>query len=150
MTVGEAPKVHGVLETCLYATDLESTAEFYERALGLRSIAREGDRHVFFRAGNTMFLLFNAARTGVPDGDVPPHGATGPGHVAFAVGGSELDRWRDRLERMQVRIETEIEWPNGGVSIYLRDPAGNSVELTTPSIWGLPDIDRADEPAENG
>lgn len=26
----------------------------------------------------------------------------------------------------------------GGKSIYFRDPAGNSVELVTPGIWGLP------------
>ncbi len=26
----------------------------------------------------------------------------------------------------------------GGKSMYFRDPAGNSVELFTPGIWGLP------------
>jgi catechol 2,3-dioxygenase-like lactoylglutathione lyase family enzyme len=28
--------------------------------------------------------------------------------------------------------------PKGGKSLYLRDPAGNSVELVTPGVWGLP------------
>ena len=36
-----------------------------------------------------------------------------------------------------VDIETEVEWPGGGRSIYVRDPAGNSVELASSTIWGL-------------
>jgi hypothetical protein len=36
-----------------------------------------------------------------------------------------------------VAIEQEVEWPKGGKSIYLRDPAGNLVELVTPGMWGL-------------
>jgi hypothetical protein len=35
-----------------------------------------------------------------------------------------------------VPIEREIEWDEGGTSIYVRDPAGNSVELAPPTIWG--------------
>ena len=35
-------------------------------------------------------------------------------------------------------IEKEVEWPKGGRSLYFRDPAGNSVELVTPGVWGLP------------
>ena len=38
-------------------------------------------------------------------------------------------------------IEQEVDWPRGGRSFYFRDPAGNSLELATPRIWGLPDVD---------
>jgi hypothetical protein len=37
-----------------------------------------------------------------------------------------------------VPIEKEVAWPNGGQSLYFRDPAANLVELVTPGIWGLP------------
>lgn len=130
--------VHGVLETCLYAVDLEDTARFYERVIGLAVNSRVPDRHVFFRCGDSMLLLFDPRRTGDSEGDVPPHGASGPGHVAFAVGEDELDAWRERLGAAGVEVEREVSWPAGGRSIYIRDPAGNSVELATPSIWGLP------------
>ena len=30
-----------------------------------------------------------------------------------------------------------IHWPRGGASLYLRDPAGNSVELAPGKIWNL-------------
>jgi hypothetical protein len=39
-----------------------------------------------------------------------------------------------------VAIEHEATWPRGGRSFYFRDPAGNSLELATPRIWGLPEV----------
>ena len=30
----------------------------------------------------------------------------------------------------------EVPWPEGGRSIYFRDPAGNSLELAPPTLWG--------------
>lgn len=130
----------GVLETCLYAENLAETARFYERVLGLPVIMREPDRHVFFRSGNGVFLLFDPRRTRATDGEVPAHGTTGPGHVAFAVERASLAEWRDHLLRSGVAIESEVAWPRGGTSLYLRDPAGNSVELTSPSIWGISEV----------
>jgi catechol 2,3-dioxygenase-like lactoylglutathione lyase family enzyme len=129
--------IRGVVETCLYAEDLPETARFYEQVLGLEVLSRAEGRHVFFRSGGGVFLLFDPRRTAVRGGDVPPHGASGPGHVAFAVPASELSAWRPYLEANGVEIEGEVSWPRGGSSIYIRDPAGNSVELTSPTIWGI-------------
>ncbi|HUX85980.1 MAG TPA: VOC family protein [Chloroflexota bacterium] len=129
-----------ILETCLYVDDLTTAESFYLTVLGLELDSKVAGRHVFFRCGDSMFLLFNPRATSVPDGDVPAHGAIGPGHVAFAVAPAELPAWRRRLGDHGVRIEKEITWPSGGQSIYFRDPAGNSLELATPSIWGLPEL----------
>jgi catechol 2,3-dioxygenase-like lactoylglutathione lyase family enzyme len=140
VTITTAPACHGVLEACLYAEDLEATARFYSAVLGLEQFAQERDRHVFFRTGaSTVFLLFNAERTVVPGGGlpVPPHGATGAGHVAFAIAAADVDRWLQRFVEHDVPIESQIDWPGGGRSIYVRDPAGNSVELATPQLWGF-------------
>lgn len=137
------PVCRGVLEACLYAPDVEAAARFYTEVLGLEPFASDSDRHVFFRTGSeNVFLLFNPARTREASGDgipVPPHGATGPGHVAFAVAESDLSAWRARLAEAGISIEAEIAWPRGGRSIYVRDPAGNSVELASPKLWGLPE-----------
>ncbi|MDQ3546548.1 MAG: glyoxalase/bleomycin resistance/extradiol dioxygenase family protein, partial [Verrucomicrobiota bacterium] len=43
--------------------------------------------------------------------------------------------WRERLQEAGVAIESEVEWPEGGRSLYFRDPAGNSVELAPPTLW---------------
>ena len=135
---------NGVLETCVYADDLDEAERFYGGVLGLEAFAREPGRHVFFRCGAAVFLVFDPARTRTAAGQVggvpiPTHGAAGAGHVAFAVPASELPAWRSRLAELGVAVEAEVAWPRGGRSLYVRDPAGNSVELASPSIWGLSD-----------
>lgn len=137
-------RISGVLETCLYATDLAAAERFYANVLGLAVFSREPGRHVFFRCGEAMFLVFDAARTSAAPGmvsgvAVPAHGASGAGHVAFRITEVELPGWRTRLADAGVAIEADITWPRGGRSLYVRDPSGNSVELATPVIWGLPE-----------
>ena len=132
-------RVARVLETCLYARNLVEAAAFYREILGLEPISSVPGRHVFFRCGDGVFLLFDPDRTELTGGDVPPHGARGPGHVAFAVPPEELSAWPARLAGHGVPVEADVSWPRGGRSLYVRDPAGNSVEFTTPGIWGLPE-----------
>jgi catechol 2,3-dioxygenase-like lactoylglutathione lyase family enzyme len=137
-----------VLEACLYATDPDAAERFYVEVLGLERYSAMPGRHVFFRCGSGMFLVFNPARTSgepslVGGALVPAHGATGPGHVAFAVPDADIPAWRARLEAKGVAIESEVTWPRGGRSLYLRDPAGNCVELASPKLWGLEDPEDA-------
>ena len=136
-----------VLESCLYAGDLEAAERFYTEVIGLEPFAREPGRHVFFRVGaSAVFLVFDPLRTADPDAmssiggvAIPLHGARGAGHVAFAVREAALDDWRERFAAAGVALEAEVHWPSGGRSLYVRDPAGNSVELATPRLWGLPE-----------
>jgi catechol 2,3-dioxygenase-like lactoylglutathione lyase family enzyme len=133
-----------VLEACLYASDLDAAERFYLHVLGLERYSSVPGRHVFFRCGGGMFLVFNPERTSaeasvVGGALVPTHGAAGPGHVAFAVPDAEVPAWRARLEAAGVPIESEVTWPRGGRSLYFRDPAGNCVELASPKLWGFPD-----------
>jgi catechol 2,3-dioxygenase-like lactoylglutathione lyase family enzyme len=138
---GAGPTIQGILETCLYAPNLAETARFYEEVLGLEAFSSSAGRHVFFRAGHGVFLLFDPRQTSAPGGEVPAHGASGPGHVAFAVPNEQLPLWRSRFAGHGTAIEMEIMWPGGGRSLYIRDPAGNSVELASPRIWSLPEAD---------
>lgn len=131
------PAIEGIIETAIYASDLEVMEEFYIRVLNLTRIAKEPDRHVFFDAGpSSVLLIFNPATT-IHGHHLPAHGATGPGHVAFGVMATALPLWRERLINLGIAIEKEITWPRGGHSIYFRDPAGHSVELITPGVWGI-------------
>ena len=130
-----------VLETALYAENLDETAAFFETVLGLERFIEVPGRHVFFRVDGGVLLLFNPeATTDLPRDPrmpVPPHGATGPGHLCLAADAAELERWTDRLRENGVEVEADFEWPQGGRSIYFRDPAGNSIEFAEPRIWGL-------------
>lgn len=131
-----------ILESALYVTDLEVAETFYADVIGLERIGKVEGRHVFFRCGKGVLLLFNAEATRHPPAPdarlpVPPHGATGQGHLCFAASAAELDRWKAHLDAHGVAIEAEFEWPQGGRSIYLRDPSGNSLEFAEPKIWKL-------------
>jgi catechol 2,3-dioxygenase-like lactoylglutathione lyase family enzyme len=131
-----------ILESALYVTDLDVAEAFYAEVLGLDRIAKVPGRHVFFRCGAGVLLLFNAeaTRQAPPAGaklPVPPHGAEGDGHLCFAATAGEIDDWRARFKQRGIAIEADFEWPGGGRSIYFRDPSGNSLEFAEPSIWGL-------------
>ncbi|CFX07106.1 Glyoxalase/bleomycin resistance protein/dioxygenase [Candidatus Filomicrobium marinum] len=133
--------IDGVLETVLYADDLDRAEAFYSGLLGLKLQAKEEGRHLFYRCGNQMLLVFNPTVTANPAPDahipVPPHGAHGPGHICFPASRDTLMAWKEKLKANGVEIETEFEWPQGGHSIYFRDPAGNCLEFAEPRIWGL-------------
>jgi catechol 2,3-dioxygenase-like lactoylglutathione lyase family enzyme len=128
-----------ILETALYARDLVAAKGFYGDVLGLSVIAEVAGRHVFFRVGAGVLLVFDPAATEVPSGNpalpVPVHGARGPGHVCFAASREEIAVWRARLAAVGVAAEAEFDWPNGARSLYVRDPAGNSVEFAEPRLW---------------
>lgn len=128
--------IETIVETSLYAGDLDAMEAFYSQVMNLNVIAKEVGRHVFFSVGpDSVLLIFNPETT-IHGHHLPAHGATGPGHVALGVKSENLDRWRRHLQARNIGIEREHTWPSGGHSIYFRDPAGNSIELITPHVWG--------------
>jgi catechol 2,3-dioxygenase-like lactoylglutathione lyase family enzyme len=130
--------IERIVETGMYADNLAAAETFYHDVLGLEVIGREAGRSVFFRVGaSSVLLVFNPATTLRGD-RLPSHGTRGPGHFAFGVRDG-LEAWKERLAARGVAVEQEVAWPRGGRSIYFRDPAGNSVEIVTPGVWGLAD-----------
>ena len=129
-------------EVALYAENLEDTSAFYRDVLGMKQFAAVAGRHVFFRGQGIVLLLFRPSATSMPPEPdarlpVPAHGAIGPGHLCFGASAPEIEVWAGRLRTAGVEIESDFEWPQGGRSIYFRDPAGNSLEFAEPRIWGL-------------
>ena len=133
---------NAILEAALYVSDLAEAERFYSQVLGLDLLAKAEGRHVFFRCGEGVLLLFNADATEAPPEPgarlpVPPHGARGRGHLCFSASAEEIELWKKRLEDHNIAIEADFEWPRGGRSIYFRDPSGNSLEFAEPRIWGF-------------
>src|SRR5262245_43775716 len=122
-------KIKAVVETAIYVDDLRAAETFYGTVLGLRVMSTEPGRHVFFQAGEASVLLAFRADATLRGDQLPPHGATGPGHFALGIEAEAFDAWRKHLHGHGVTIEKAVEWPRGGRSLYFRDPAGNSVEL---------------------
>lgn len=129
----EPPRITGILETVLYVADLDRAEDFYRDVMALKQIGREPGRHVFFRVGTGVLLLFHAARTR-RSANLPPHGADGEIHVCFTVAPAEYEAWKRQVLDRGVAIEKEIAWPVGR-SFYFRDPDGNLLELADADIW---------------
>jgi len=131
-----------ILESALYVTNLQAAEAFYRDVIGLELLGKVEGRHAFFGCGGGVLLLFNAEATRIPPAPdarlkVPPHGTAGEGHLCFAASMEEMAGWRTHLAAKGIAIESEFEWPQGGHSIYIRDPSGNSIEFAEPRIWGF-------------
>jgi catechol 2,3-dioxygenase-like lactoylglutathione lyase family enzyme len=133
----QPPPIVGVYETVLYGPDLPALTAFYTEMLGLRRIGVGMEKLLTAcrLPDGGVLLLFDPAVSGILGREVPEHGATGPGHIAFSVRASDLARWREYLERQGVDIEREVRWSQGLESIYVRDPGGNSVEFAGGELW---------------
>jgi catechol 2,3-dioxygenase-like lactoylglutathione lyase family enzyme len=131
------PPIEHLVEIGIYADDLDQAEAFYREVLGLDVLTKEPERHVFFQVGNSVLLVFRPEVT-LKGGFLPPHGTKGSGHFALGIPTESLKEWRTHLVDRGVEIEKEVQWPKGGKSLYFRDPAGNSVELVTRGLWGLP------------
>lgn len=131
-------KPHSILETILYAGDLEQARWFYAEVLGLETPRELSELADVFRVSeNQVLLVFDPTVSDQPGRSVPSHGARGPGHIALRIDEGDYDNWLARFSQHGVAIEHEHRWdgPDPGRSIYVRDPAGNSVELITADIW---------------
>ncbi|HMT21430.1 MAG TPA: VOC family protein [Promineifilum sp.] len=124
-----------MFETVIYADDLDAAERFYTEVLGLEKYSGFGVA-LSFRLEGGVLLIFDPDKAILPNRGVPSHGPHGPGHLAFAARPDELDGWREQLRAHDVAIEMEVNWEQGGTSIYFRDPAGNSIELAPPTLWG--------------
>ena len=128
-----------VYETVLYAPDVLAAAAFYRDAIGLALVEEPSDLMAVFAVGDGgHLLLFDPAQAAEPGRFVPSHGTTGEGQVAFSVDPAGIDDLAAQLEGLGLPVERDITWPLGGRSIYVRDPAGNSVELIGGEAWPRP------------
>jgi len=124
-----------IFESVLYADDFQATVTFYRDVLGLELISAI-DLVAAFRCAGGVLLIFDPKLSAAAGRDIPSHGKSGAGHLAFAATDDEREEWKRRLVAAGVAIEAEVDWKQGGRSLYFRDPAGNSVEFAPLTLWG--------------
>ncbi|WMJ72454.1 VOC family protein [Cytophagaceae bacterium ABcell3] len=124
-----------IKETCLYVDNLDRTQAFYQEKLGLKLINRSGNRHVFFRAGESVLLCFNPEET-KNDQELPPHAGYGTLHLAFEVSVDEYNDWKQKVESANIEVLQETSWRNDLKSFYFHDPDGHLLEIVMEGIWG--------------
>ncbi|QCR20929.1 VOC family protein [Pontibacter sp. SGAir0037] len=126
--------VKKIKETCLYVSDLDRCKAFYSKQLGFELIGEVKNRHVFFRAGESVLLCFNPIESG-KGGTLPPHDGAGQLHLAFEVTKADYADWKQKLTASGIPMEQEFDWGDGFLSFYFRDPDNHLLEFVMEGMW---------------
>jgi len=106
--------VLGIEEIAFEVEDLERSIAFYRDVLGLPLYSR-GPEQAWFRVGAQSLALFT-------------HGRAGSGqHFAFLIPAEKAESARRALVARGFPEETMRQ--DDGLSVYVRDPDGNKIEL---------------------
>jgi len=136
-----APRINSIVESCLHSDDLARSTRFYRDDIGLRLLVSNERMSVLSVADKQVLLLFLRDGTHspvpTPGGLIPPHGGSGDLHLAFAIAAADFDAWENHLISRGIPIESKVRWPEGGQSIYFRDPDNHLIELATPGLWEI-------------
>jgi YD repeat-containing protein len=116
----------------VHAHDLDESVQFYEQVLGMERVATPNFAFPvqWMRLGGQQLHLF--VRDNV---DAPMFH-----HVGLNVDDFEALFWRARKEGLNDEsafFSGMYELPDGAVQMYLRDPAGNLVEIDWPDSTTL-------------
>jgi catechol 2,3-dioxygenase-like lactoylglutathione lyase family enzyme len=126
-------KVASLDHLVLTVANIERTCDFYTRALGMR-VVRFGEGRTALHFGQQKINLHQADRTFDPKAKAPMPGSA---DLCFLLAGA-VEEAMDRLNELGIAIEAGPVERTGAtgriLSIYLRDPDGNLIELSTPLV----------------
>jgi catechol 2,3-dioxygenase-like lactoylglutathione lyase family enzyme len=133
------PPLNGVVETALYVSDVMRSCDFYVRVFGFEPLGGNERIQPLNVRSDQVLLLFKRGGTPDPipvgDGFIPPHDGSGEQHFAFGIEEGTYEDWKSFLGSLDIQIESEVRWPQGGRSLYFRDPDRLVVELITRGVW---------------
>ena len=128
----------------VHANDLEESARFYEELFGMERVPAPNFRHpvVWLKLGDQQLHIF------LRDTEAPPFHHIGidvDDFEAIYLKAKELGLFDSATWYSQI-----WEHPAGWVQMYIRDPAGNLVEVDWPDVSTLDrsvvtDIEKLDE-----
>jgi catechol 2,3-dioxygenase-like lactoylglutathione lyase family enzyme len=124
-------KATGINHVSISAPDLEASVRFYTQVFGLEQVpapAFAGQPVVWLRLGNQQLHLFQ--REGAPQ------------YHHFGIDVDDFEGAYLKVRELEIRDETTFlggifELPGGEAQMYLRDPAGNLVEIDWPDAASL-------------
>ena len=106
--------VLGIEEIVFEVKDLDRAVAFYQNVIGL-SLYSRGAQEAWFRVGEQVLALFTPDRVGSGQ------------HFALRIHPEDAERARQAL--VAHGFPEETMQLSDGLSVYVRDPDGNKVEL---------------------
>jgi len=135
------PPLGRVLETSLYVDQVARSIHFYERIFGFEKLVADERFCALSVSGQQVLLLFRKHGTTepirIPGGIIPPHDGEGTTHLAFTIPLDSEAEWKEHLCANNVPVESRVDWPRGGFSLYFRDPDDHLLELVSPGCWAI-------------
>ncbi len=109
----------------LHVKDVAKTVAFYRDILGLKQIARPGFdfEGAWLRLGKNQSLHLIGGR------DRAVHNSNRGDHFALLV--DDIDAWAAHLKQCDISHRGPKKRPDGAYQIFLEDPDGHWVELST-------------------
>lgn len=122
-------KIDFLDHVALRVKDLEVSAQWYERVLGLKryQFKEWGDFPIFMMANKCGVALF-PAQGEAPSSPILRRG-TGIDHFAFNVSRDNFDKAKRKYATLD--LDHEVQDHHYFESLYTKDPDGHTVELTT-------------------
>lgn len=127
------PKLDRLDHLVLTVSDMAATTRFYDEALGMTSevfFPEDGSRRVALMFGRQKINLHAAGAEFEPKARKPVPGSA---DLCF-LSATPLDDWQSHLRALNVPVEAGPLRRTGAagplISIYIRDPDGNLIELS--------------------
>lgn len=142
-------QANGFTHVSIHANDLEESAHFYKTLFGMEEIPSPDFPFPvrWLRVGDLQLHLFQ--------GD-----ASAPAAHHFGLDVDDFEAIYEKARDLDAFQEsgyfsTVYELPDGAVQLYLRDPAGNMVEVNWPDVSTLdrsvvPEIEKIEAKTEDG
>jgi catechol 2,3-dioxygenase-like lactoylglutathione lyase family enzyme len=111
--------------TFIYTTDLERSADFYERVLRLRLALDQGGCRIYHVAGGAYIGVCQRAAGDIQPPSLDKHS------VILTLVTEEVDAWYERLAGHGVAFEARprLNAEYGIYHVFLRDPNGYLLEI---------------------
>jgi len=122
----------GLDHAAIAVSDVERSCRFYERVLGFERLYPEWDEPIVMGVGETGIAIFDESvhPSSAPAGADPP--AVRILHIAFRVDRDGFEAARRELPGEGV--EAKLSDHGLSHSLYIRDPDGHQIELTTYDV----------------
>jgi catechol 2,3-dioxygenase-like lactoylglutathione lyase family enzyme len=124
--VTQAAQGQSLNHVSIAVTDVERSADFYSKLLGLRVVSRPGNGGINLGLG-TSFLVYKLANPGTVN------------HFCIGVDDYDADKMAARLREMGLKPSVDRNPANrttGGDQLYFADPDGTRVQLGANGYQG--------------